>query len=107
MVEKNVLEELYSIILSRKDSPMEGSYTSYLFEKGLDKVLKKVGEEASEVIIASKNNNHDEIVLEISDLAYHIMVVMAMQGIKIQDIELELEKRRSQICNKKQERVQL
>lgn len=105
MVENNVLEQLYDIILSRKENPTEGSYTSYLFEKGLDKVLKKVGEETSEVIIASKNNSRDEMVLEISDLVYHLLVLMAMQGVKIQDIACELEKRQAKICNKKPERV--
>lgn len=104
MGDKNILEELCSVILSRREEPVEGSYTSYLFEKGLDKVLKKVGEEATEVIIASKNDSRDDIILEISDLVYHVLVLMAMEGIEIKDIENELSKRRDKICNKKPER---
>lgn len=100
----SIVNELYNVILERKANPIEDSYTSYLFEKGLDKILKKVGEEASEVIIASKNDSKDEKILEICDLIYHILVLMAAEGIKVEDIEEELEKRRRKICNKKPER---
>ena len=77
----DVLEALYQTIVSRKETKPEGSYTSYLFEKGIDKILKKCGEECSEVIIAAKNNDNGETVLEISDLLYHIMVMMVNQFI--------------------------
>lgn len=100
----NVINELYEVIEGRKKDPIEGSYTSYLFEKGLDKILKKLGEEASEVIISSKNNDKKEMINEISDLLYHLLVLMVDKGLKIEDILEELEKRRLKICNKKQER---
>ena len=100
----NVLQELYKIIEERKENPIEGSYTSYLFEEGLDKILKKIGEESAEVIISSKNNDSKEMVSEISDLLYHTLVLMVLQGVKIDDIAIELEKRRKIICNKKQKR---
>lgn len=104
MSEDNILKELYKIIEDRKESPMEGSYTSYLFKEGLDKVLKKIGEESAEVIIGSKNNDKGEAIYEISDLMYHILVLMALKGIKVEDIEAELEKRREKIFNKKPEK---
>jgi len=101
--EKNIIDRLYEIIKERKNEPFEGSYTSYLFEKGKDKILKKVGEESAEVIIGSKNNDNQETIKEISDLAYHIMVLMAEMGIEPKEIADELEKRRLKICNKKNE----
>ncbi|MDD4188613.1 MAG: bifunctional phosphoribosyl-AMP cyclohydrolase/phosphoribosyl-ATP diphosphatase HisIE [Eubacteriales bacterium] len=85
-----IIQEVYEIILDRMEHPKEGSYTNYLFEKGLDKILKKVGEEASEVIIASKNKVAGEIIYEISDLVYHLLVLMADRGIKPQEILKEL-----------------
>ena len=99
-----VLEDLYEIIKNRKNTGEEGSYTKYLFEKGTDKILKKVGEECTEVIIASKGNDKQEIVNEICDLAYHILVLMADQNIDIKEIENELIKRRNKINNFKGER---
>ncbi len=90
----NVFQEVFEVITNRKDNPKEGSYTNYLFGKGLDKILKKVGEEASEVIIAAKNENRDEIQYEISDLLYHLMVLMVQQGLTWEDISDELKKRR-------------
>jgi phosphoribosyl-ATP pyrophosphohydrolase len=102
---ENILTDLYEVIEDRKTNIVEGSYTSYLLEKGLDKVLKKVGEECSEVIIASKNNNKEEMIYEISDLAYHLLVLMSVQGVKPEDIEAELLKRREKIGNKKPERA--
>ena len=87
-----------------KTNPIEGSYTSYLFEEGLDKILKKIGEESAEVIISSKNNDPKEMVSEISDLLYHTLVLMVLQGVKVEDIATELETRRKKICNKKQKR---
>lgn len=104
MSENNVVQELYKTIEERKGNPIEGSYTSYLFEEGLDKILKKVGEESAEVIISSKNNDKEETVSEISDLFYHTLVLMVLQGIKVEDITTELEKRRKKICNKKLKR---
>jgi len=104
MNDVNFLYELYQVIQERKENPIEGSYTNYLFEQGLDKILKKTGEEASEVIIASKNNSPEEMVNEISDLLYHLLVLMVNEGVKIEDIAHELEKRRMKICNKKPEK---
>lgn len=101
---KSIVEQLYEVIEERKNNPIEGSYTSYLFEKGIDKILKKVGEETTEVIIASKNNNKDEEVSEMCDLIYHLMVLMVNQGVAIEDIAQELDKRREKTCNKKAER---
>ena len=105
MSENNRVQELYKIIEQRRENPIEGSYTSYLFEKGLDKILKKIGEESSEVIIGSKNNSIKEVVYEISDLVYHVLVLMVLQGIKVEDIVTELDKRSKKICNKKIERT--
>ncbi|MCD7785907.1 MAG: bifunctional phosphoribosyl-AMP cyclohydrolase/phosphoribosyl-ATP diphosphatase HisIE [Oscillospiraceae bacterium] len=86
-------QELYDQISGRKDSPKEGSYTTYLFDKGLDKILKKVGEECTEVIIAGKAEDKKETVYEISDLIYHLFVLMAESGISLDDIWDELASR--------------
>ena len=88
-----IVYEVANIIRERKENPKEGSYTNYLFEKGIDKILKKVGEEASEVIIAAKNPDKEELVYEISDMVYHVLVLMAEKGIEIEDIKTELTKR--------------
>lgn len=85
--------QLYSLIEDRKDNPVDGSYTNYLFDKGIDKILKKIGEESTEVIIGAKNNDNQEIIYEISDLTYHIIVLMIEQGISLDDIKLELSNR--------------
>ncbi|MEI6580113.1 MAG: phosphoribosyl-ATP diphosphatase [Eubacteriales bacterium] len=98
---KDALLDLYNTILDRRDNPQEGSYTSYLFEKGLDKILKKCGEECSETIIAAKNGDKEETILEISDLLYHLTVLMVQQGITPQDISKELEKRSQKSGNLK------
>jgi len=87
------LEDLYTLIEGRKTEKKEGSYTTYLFEKGDDKILKKVGEECTEVVIAAKNNDHAELCFEISDLCYHILVLMAQKGITISQIKEELASR--------------
>ncbi|MCI5872315.1 MAG: bifunctional phosphoribosyl-AMP cyclohydrolase/phosphoribosyl-ATP diphosphatase HisIE [Clostridiales bacterium] len=95
-VEKNplkVLEDVYGIILDRKANPKEGSYTNYLFDKGIDKILKKVGEEATEIVIAAKNPEPEEIKYEISDFLYHMMVLMAEKGVTWEDITQELSQR--------------
>ena len=87
------LETLYALLEDRKEKMPEGSYTSYLFEKGLDKILKKVGEESTEVIIAGKAEDKAETVYEIADLAYHVLVLMVQQGITPAEIRAELESR--------------
>ena len=87
------LEGLYKLLQGRKEDLPEGSYTTYLFQKGTDKILKKVGEESTEVIIAAKAEDKAETVYEIADLAYHIMVLMVQQGISLDDIRKELASR--------------
>ena len=87
------LDGLMNLIRGRKTEPKEGSYTSYLFEKGMDKMLKKVGEESTEVIIAAKDQDKKETIYEIADLVYHVMVVMVEMGISIKDITRELASR--------------
>jgi len=87
------LDSLYELIEGRKSEGKEGSYTSYLFEKGLDKILKKIGEESTEVIIAAKGNDKTETIYEVSDLLYHVMVMMVEMGIKNEDILSELASR--------------
>ena len=87
------LEGLYDMLVGRKIEKKEGSYTTYLFEKGIDKILKKVGEESTEVIIAAHANDKAETVYEIADLAYHVMVLMVNQGITLEDIHKELASR--------------
>lgn len=89
-----VLYELYSVIKDRRRHPVEGSYTNYLFDKGQDKILKKVGEEAVETIIASKNGDHADIIYEMGDLWYHCLVLLAYHGIKPEELFSELMNRR-------------
>lgn len=101
---KDSFVDLYNTILDRRNNPAEGSYTCYLLEKGLDKILKKCGEECAETIIAAKNGNNTETVLEISDLLYHIMVLMVNQGITPDEVINELEARSQKIGNLKQSR---
>ena len=96
------LNALYDIVKERKNSPMEGSYTCYLFEQGLDKILKKCGEECAEVIIAAKNGKNEDTENEICDLLYHLLVLMAQQGIPLEEVEAILEQRRQKIGNLKQ-----
>ncbi len=91
---QNILDELYSVISDRKENPKEGSYTNYLFEKGIDKILKKIGEETAEVIIAAKNESKKETVYESADLIYHLIVLLVDMGITLDDIFDELQKRR-------------
>lgn len=87
------LNELYAIIGERKANPKEGSYTNYLFDKGLDKILKKVGEEATEVVIAAKNPDSWEVIYETADLLYHLLVLLVEKGIPYEAITEELAKR--------------
>ena len=84
------MEGLYQLLLDRKDKMPEGSYTTYLFQKGIDKILKKVGEESTEVIIAGKADDKAEAIYEIADLAYHVLVLMVQMGISVEDIRREL-----------------
>jgi phosphoribosyl-ATP pyrophosphohydrolase/phosphoribosyl-AMP cyclohydrolase len=94
--EKNpqkVLDSVYEVIKDRKQHPREGSYTNYLYEKGIDKILKKVGEEATEMVIAAKNPNDNEVIYEMSDFLYHMMVLMAVKNVSWEDITDELSRR--------------
>ena len=91
--DKFQLEVLYQLLQSRKKELPEGSYTTYLFQKGLDKILKKVGEESTEVIIAGKAEDKAETIYEIADLAYHVLVLMVQLGISVEDIRKELASR--------------
>ena len=87
------MEGLYTLLLGRKEQLPEGSYTTYLFQKGLDKILKKVGEESTEVIIAGKAEDKAETIYEIADLMYHVMVLMVEMGISVEDVMTELASR--------------
>lgn len=88
-----VFQDVYDVIMDRKENPKEGSYTNYLFDKGIDKILKKVGEECTEIVIAAKNPDKEEIKYEISDFLYHVMVLMAEKGVTWEDITRELARR--------------
>ncbi len=101
MNEKEILSALYATVINRRDNPKEGSYTCYLLDKGIDKILKKVGEECSETIIAAKNGDNSETVSEIADLIYHLTVMMVQQGIPIEDVLAELDKRSEKTGNLK------
>ena len=90
----HILEDVYDVIMDRKRNPKEGSYTNYLFDKGIDKILKKCGEEAAEIIIAAKNPEQGELRYEIADFLYHLMVLMAQNGLDWEDITTELADRR-------------
>ena len=89
----DAMERLYQVVLDRRDNAQEGSYTGYLFQQGLDKILKKCAEECGEVIIAAKNGKAGETVGEISDLIYHLTVLMVNEGIAWEQVEYELERR--------------
>ncbi len=103
MDNQQTLEELYAIIKGRKETPKEGSYTNYLFDKGLDKILKKVGEEATEVVIAAKNEDSRELVYETADVLYHLLVLLVEKGVSYEAILEELASREG-IISKTQER---
>lgn len=94
----------FEMILDRKENPEEGSYTNYLFDKGIDKILKKVGEEATEVVVASLAGSKEELTGELCDLLYHCLVLMADKGLDLSDIEKELDARAQKQHNKKAER---
>jgi phosphoribosyl-AMP cyclohydrolase / phosphoribosyl-ATP pyrophosphohydrolase len=95
----DLLSRLYEVIQSRDRERPEGSYTAYLFDEGLDKILKKVGEEASETIIAAKNENTGQFVAEVSDLIYHLLVLLVARGINLDEIRQELARRRTESVN--------
>ena len=99
------IEGMYALLQGRKETLPEGSYTTYLFQKGLDKILKKVGEESTEVIIAGKANDKPETVYEIADLMYHVMVLMVEMGISVEDVTAELASRHVIDHKVKQERA--
>ncbi|MCD7723182.1 MAG: phosphoribosyl-ATP diphosphatase [Clostridiales bacterium] len=98
----NSIQAEYDVILERKKLKEEGSYTAYLFDKGIDKILKKVGEECTEMIIAAKNDSKEEIIFETADLIYHTLVMLADRGITPGDIESELQKRAAKRKNLKE-----
>lgn len=91
--EKVQLTDLYQLIKDRKTAPKEGSYTSYLFEKGLEKILKKIGEESTEVVIGAMKNDRQETVFEAADLTYHMLVLLVEMGISVEEVQQELAKR--------------
>ncbi len=92
--EDNIITDLYDLIVSRKENPVEGSYTNYLFSKGSEKICKKVGEEAFEVVIAATTDIKQDIIYELADLQYHLLVLMAEKGITLDDVYTELKNRR-------------
>ena len=98
---EDVLTELYEVVTQRHENPQEGSYTCYLFDQGLDKILKKVGEECAETIIAAKNGNNNELKNEVSDLIYHLLVMMNERGLPLEDVLGECEERSKKIGNLK------
>ena len=100
------MEGLMTLLQGRKTEKKEGSYTTYLFEKGIDKILKKVGEETTEVIVAGKGGDKRETIYEIADLAYHVMVLMVEMGISLEDVVRELARRHVIDKKVKQERMQ-
>lgn len=96
------LKGLYEVVKNRKVNFEEGSYTCYLFSKGIDKILKKCGEECTEMVIAAKNNDNEELANEICDLLYHMLVMMAEQNLPLENVIEILEERRQKIGNLKQ-----
>ena len=83
----DAFKDMYDVVVDRRANPQEGSYTCYLFDKGIDKILKKCGEECTEMVIAAKNNDKDELANEINDLLYHMIVMMVDRGVTVKDIE--------------------
>lgn len=100
------IDTLYKLVKGRKEAPQEGSYTSYLFEKGVEKILKKVGEESTEVVIGAMKEDRSETVYEISDLAYHVLVLIVEMGIDLAEVRQELANRHVVDKKVKQERMQ-
>jgi len=93
----DTLKNLYSAILEKKSTPMEGSYTSYLFERGMDKILMKIGEECTETVLAAKNGLESETIYEISDMIYHLTVLMVEKDISLESVMEELKRRTGKI----------
>ena len=98
----NIIQDLYNIVLQRKQVPEQGSYTCYLFEQGIDKILKKCGEECTEMVIAAKNADNAELTNEIADLIYHILVLCAERQLPWSEVEAVLTERRNKIGNLKE-----
>lgn len=98
----DAFKDMYDVVVDRRANPQEGSYTCYLFEKGIDKILKKCGEECTEMVIAAKNNDKEELANEINDLLYHMIVMMAERGVTVEDIEKIMVERSTKIGNLKQ-----
>jgi phosphoribosyl-ATP pyrophosphohydrolase len=98
----DVLQDLYTTVMNRKTDKKEGSYTCYLFEQGLDKILKKIGEECTETVIAAKNGDNELLTGEIADLLYHITVMMAERELPLENLLAELDKRSEKTGNLKQ-----
>ena len=94
------MEKLYEVVSDRKRKPVEGSYTCKLFEKGLDEILKKVGEEAVELILAGKSLSRDQVVYEAADLLYHVIVLLVYEDIELEEVMGELERRRGERGNR-------
>ncbi|MBP1543834.1 MAG: phosphoribosyl-ATP diphosphatase [Oscillospiraceae bacterium] len=95
-------KDMYDVVVNRRNDPQEGSYTCYLFEKGLDKILKKCGEECTEMVIAAKNADKEELSNEINDLLYHMVVLMVECGVSVDDVEKIMEESAAKIGNLKQ-----
>ncbi|MGG2066475.1 MULTISPECIES: phosphoribosyl-ATP diphosphatase [unclassified Bacillus (in: firmicutes)] len=93
----DVLQQLYETIQQRKENPISESYTNYLFTKGEDKILKKLGEECTEVVIAAKNNEKDELIKEVVDFTYHCLVLLVEKNVSLQEVVEELNKRQGQL----------
>ncbi len=90
----DIIKELYEVIVDRKNNPVENSYTNYLMDKGVEKIAKKVGEEAVETAIAAAKKDKSEVIGEIADLEYHLLVLMVEMGISLEELEAELKSRR-------------
>ncbi len=95
-------KEMYDVIVNRRDNPQEGSYTCYLFDKGLDKILKKCGEECTEMVIAAKNHDNEELANEINDVLYHMAVLMVECGLSVEKVDEIMRERSKKIGNLKQ-----
>ena len=95
-------KEMYDVIVNRRDDPQEGSYTCYLFDKGLDKILKKCGEEFTEMVIAAKNHDNEELANEINDVLYHMAVLMVERGLTVEEVDAIMRERSKKIGNLKQ-----
>ena len=95
-------KEMYDVIVNRRDDPQEGSYTCYLFDKGLDKILKKCGEECTEMVIAAKNHHNEELANEINDVLYHMAELMVERGLTVEEVDAIMRERSKKIGNLKQ-----